>query len=105
MLRPCERSALAAEHAETCRGGRREKHDLPESCAANVMTPASLLISELRSSLAAESGQMARDFAFTGDGRAAVAHPTRVLEDILKRLWRDLVSADEARSQQFTLLA
>jgi [protein-PII] uridylyltransferase len=69
------------------------------------MTPASLLISELRSSLAAESAQMARDFAATGDGRAAVAHRTRVLEDILKRLWRDLVSADEAGPRQFALVA
>jgi [protein-PII] uridylyltransferase len=69
------------------------------------MTPASLLISELRSSLAAESAQMARDFALTGDGRAAVAHRTRVLEEILKRLWRDLVSADEAGPRQFALVA
>jgi [protein-PII] uridylyltransferase len=69
------------------------------------MTPASLLISELRSSLAAESAQMARDFAATGDGQAAVAYRTRVLEDILKRLWRDLVSADEAGPRQFALVA
>jgi [protein-PII] uridylyltransferase len=69
------------------------------------MTPASLLISELRSSLAAESAQMARDFVATGDGRATVAHRTRVLEDILKRLWRDLVSADEAGPRQFALVA
>ena len=48
---------------------------------------------------------MARDFAATGDGRAAVAHRTRVLEDILKRLWRDLVSADEAGPRQFALVA
>jgi [protein-PII] uridylyltransferase len=69
------------------------------------MTPASLLISELRSSLAAESAQMVLDFAATGDGRAAVAYRTRVLEDILKRLWRDLVSADEAGPRQFALVA
>ncbi len=69
------------------------------------MTPASLLIGELRSSLAAESAQMARDFAATGDGRAAVAQRTRVLEDILKRLWRELVSADKSGSRQFALVA
>jgi [protein-PII] uridylyltransferase len=69
------------------------------------MTPASLPIGELRSSLAAESAQMARDFAATGDGRAAVAHRTRVLEDILKRLWRELVSADESGPRQFALVA
>jgi len=48
---------------------------------------------------------MARDFAATGDGQAAVAYRTRVLEDILKRLWRDLVSADEAGPRQFALVA
>ena len=48
---------------------------------------------------------MERDFAATGDGRAAVAHRTRLIEDILKRLWRDLVSADEAGPRDFTLVA
>ena len=48
---------------------------------------------------------MVLDFAATGDGRAAVAYRTRVLEDILKRLWRDLVSADEAGPRQFALVA
>ncbi len=48
---------------------------------------------------------MARDFAATGDGRAAVAERTRLIEDILKRLWRDLVSADEAGPRQFALVA
>ena len=48
---------------------------------------------------------MARDFAATGDGRAAVAERTRLIEDILKRLWRDLVSRDEAQPRQFALVA
>src|SRR6266853_5347347 len=69
------------------------------------MTAASLLISELRSSLTEESARMARDFAATGDGRAAVAQRTRLIEDILRRLWRDLVSADEAGPRQFALVA
>jgi [protein-PII] uridylyltransferase len=69
------------------------------------MMAASLLISELRSSLAEESARMARDFAATGDGRAAVAHRTRLVEDILKRLWRDLVSADEEGPRGFALVA
>ena len=60
-----------------------------------VMTAASSLISELRGSLGEESARIARDFAATGDGRAAVAQRTRLVEDILKRLWRDLVSADD----------
>jgi [protein-PII] uridylyltransferase len=69
------------------------------------MTAASLLISELRGSLAEESARMARDFAATGDGRAAVGQRTRLIEDILKRLWRDLVSADEAGPRDFALVA
>src|SRR5258708_33584406 len=69
------------------------------------MTAASLLISELRSSLVEESARMARDFAGTGDGRAAVAQRTRLIEDILRRLWRDLVSADEAGPRQFAFVA
>jgi [protein-PII] uridylyltransferase len=69
------------------------------------MTAASSLISELRGSLAEESARMERDFTATGDGGAAVAHRTRLIEDILKRLWHDLVSADEAGPRDFTLVA
>jgi [protein-PII] uridylyltransferase len=69
------------------------------------MTAASLLISELRGSLAEESARMARDFAATGDGRAAVAQRTRLIEDILQRLWRDRVSADDTGPRDFALVA
>jgi [protein-PII] uridylyltransferase len=69
------------------------------------MMEASSLISDLRSSLAEESARMAREFAATGDGRAAVARRTRLIEDILKRLWRDLVSANEAGPREFALVA
>src|SRR5260370_33397513 len=69
------------------------------------MSAASLLSSELRSSLTEESARMARDFAATGDGRAAVAQRTRLIEDILQRLWRDLVSPSEAEPRQFALVA
>src|SRR5277367_3836126 len=70
-----------------------------------AMTAASSLISELRGSLIEESARIARDFAATGDGRAAVAQRTRLIEDILKRLWRDIVSANEAEPHQFALVA
>ncbi|MFZ0760180.1 MAG: HD domain-containing protein, partial [Candidatus Sulfotelmatobacter sp.] len=69
------------------------------------MTAAASLISELRGSLAEESARIARDFAATGDGRAAVAHRTRLVEDILKRLWRDLVSPEEGGPPGFALVA
>ena len=48
---------------------------------------------------------MARDFAATGDGRAAVAERTRLIEDILQRLWCDLLSPSEAGPRQFALVA
>jgi [protein-PII] uridylyltransferase len=69
------------------------------------MTAASSLISELRGFLTEESARMARDFAVTGDGRAAVAQRTRLAEDIVQRLWRDLVSADEQGPRDFALVA
>ena len=70
-----------------------------------VMTAVSSLISELRGSLVEESARIARDFAVTGDGRAAVAQRTRLVEDILKRLWQDLISADPTGPPDFTLVA
>src|ERR1039458_2396818 len=69
------------------------------------MTAASSLIRELRGSLAEESARMARDFAVTGDGDPSCPQLTRLIEDILKRLWRDLVSADELGPREFALVA
>src|SRR5579864_6309158 len=69
------------------------------------MTSASSLISELRGSLAEGSTRIERDFASSGDGRAAVAQRTQLIEDILKRLWRDLVSSDEQGPREFALVA
>jgi [protein-PII] uridylyltransferase len=69
------------------------------------MTPASLLISELRVFLAGESARISSDFGTTGDGRTAVAQRTRLIDDILKRLWRDLISADEQGPPDFALVA
>jgi [protein-PII] uridylyltransferase len=69
------------------------------------MMEASSLISELRGSLAEGVARIAREFAATGDGRAAVAERTRLIEEILKRLWRDLVSTDEQGPRDFALVA
>jgi len=41
---------------------------------------------------------MARDFTATGDGRAAVAQRTQVIEDILRRLWREHLSSSHEPS-------
>jgi len=69
------------------------------------MTAASLLITELRSSLADASERIARDFAATGDGRAAIAQRTLLIEEILNRLWGELVSSDEQGPRGFALVA
>jgi [protein-PII] uridylyltransferase len=69
------------------------------------MTAASSLISELRGSLAEESARIARDFAATGDGRAAVEQRTQLIEDILSRLWKDMVSPEAEGPQGFSLVA
>src|SRR5882762_5385693 len=69
------------------------------------MTATSSLIGELRTSITEESARIVRDFASTRDGAAAVAQRTRLIEDILKRLWRDLVSAEESGPRGFALIA
>jgi len=69
------------------------------------MTAGSSLMGELRSSLAEESARIARDFAATGNGRAAVAQRTQLIEDILKRLWRECVSSDDHGPRGLALVA
>ena len=69
------------------------------------MMAASPLIGELRSSLSDESARIQREFETTGDGRACVSQRTRMVEAILARLWRDAVSSDESRTQNFALVA
>jgi [protein-PII] uridylyltransferase len=69
------------------------------------MMAASTLIGELRGSITDESARSQREFEATGDGRACVSQRTRLIEDILARLWRDIVSSDEAKPTNFTLVA
>ena len=66
---------------------------------------ASSLISELRGSLSDESARIQREFEAFGDGRAAVAQRTRLVEDILARLWRDIISPDQTKPANFALVA
>src|SRR3954471_3512355 len=66
---------------------------------------ASSLIGELRGSISDESARIQREFEATGDGQACVAQRTRMVEDILTRLWRDIVSSDEAKPANFALVA
>ena len=69
------------------------------------MMAASSLISELLGSLRDESARIQREFEASGDGRAAVAERTRLVEDILARLWRDIISPDQAKPANFALVA
>src|SRR4051812_1444846 len=69
------------------------------------MMAASSLIGELRGSLTEESARIQREFEAAGDGRSAVAQRTRLVEDILGRLWHDIISPDEAKPANFALIA
>ncbi|PYX69835.1 MAG: [protein-PII] uridylyltransferase [Acidobacteria bacterium] len=69
------------------------------------MVAASSLIGELRGSINDESARIQREFETSGDGRACVSQRTRMVEEILARLWRDIVSPDESRPANFTLVA
>jgi [protein-PII] uridylyltransferase len=69
------------------------------------MMAASPLINELRSSLTEGSARIAAEFQATGDGSSAVAQRTRLIEDVLQRLWHDLVSSDGAGSRELALVA
>jgi [protein-PII] uridylyltransferase len=60
------------------------------------MMAASSWIGELRTSLSDESARIRQAFEARGDGRVALAQRTRLIEDILKRLWREIVSSDES---------
>jgi [protein-PII] uridylyltransferase len=69
------------------------------------MTAASSLIGELRGALGEQSANIQREFAATGDGRAAVTQRTRLVEDILRRLWREIISVEENGPPNFALVA
>src|ERR1700730_12326655 len=69
------------------------------------MMAASSLISELRGSLSDESARIQKEFEASGDGRAAVAQRTRLVEDILARLWCDVISSDAGKPANFALVA
>ena len=55
----------------------------------------SSLIGELRSTLGEHSTRIQREFESSGDGRAAVIQRTRLIEEILQRLWREYIAPVE----------
>ena len=66
---------------------------------------ASYSIGEMRGSLNEESSRIQKEFEATGDGRACVTQRTHVIEDLLSRLWRDMVSSGESKPDNFALVA
>ncbi len=66
---------------------------------------ASSLIGELRGSINDESARIRREFEAAGDGRACVAQRTHLVEEILERLWSEIISADPSKPSNFALVA
>jgi [protein-PII] uridylyltransferase len=66
---------------------------------------ASSLIGGLRASLSDESARIQREFEATGDGRVAVSQRTRLIEDILQKLWLEIISPDISGPPNFALIA
>jgi len=66
---------------------------------------ASYSIGEMRGSLNDQSSRIQREFEATGDGRSCVTQRTHLIEEILARLWHDIVSADESKPDNFALVA
>jgi [protein-PII] uridylyltransferase len=62
-------------------------------------------IGELRGLLADGTARIHQEFDKTGDGRAAVAQRTQLIEEILQRLWRDHISSAGSEPVNFALVA
>jgi [protein-PII] uridylyltransferase len=69
------------------------------------MTTAGSLSSELRDLYSAESARIGQEFISTGDGWAAIAQRTALVERIALHLWREIISAEESRPPSFSLVA
>ena len=69
------------------------------------MMAASPLIDELRNFLTDGSERIAVGFRSTGDGGSVLAQHTRLIEEILTRLWHDFVSSDETAPRGLAMVA
>src|SRR5215468_2046501 len=61
--------------------------------------------SELRDLYANESARLQHEFAADGDGKKALAGRTAVVESILLRLWKEIISSDSDGPEGLTLVA
>ena len=69
------------------------------------MSTTSTLSGELRDLYAEESARIRQEFFATGDGRTAIAQRTTLVESVVLRLWKDIISSDEAGPKNFALVA
>ncbi len=65
----------------------------------------SALSSELRSRYAEEFARIQQEFESDGDGRAAIAKRTRLVEDVDRRAWQENIAKDENGPPNFALVA
>jgi [protein-PII] uridylyltransferase len=73
--------------------------------AIALIMAASSLIGELRGSINEESARIRREFEAARDGRACIAQRTHLVEEILERLWSEIVSADPSKPPNLALVA
>ena len=69
------------------------------------MTTASSITSELRDLYSEESARIHQAFTANGDGRAVVEQRTTLVENILLRLWTELIAAGEPQIHNMSLAA
>jgi [protein-PII] uridylyltransferase len=69
------------------------------------MSTASSLSSELRDLYTEESTRIQQEFTASGDGHAVIARRTALVENVVLRLWRELISPDETGPKNFALVA
>jgi [protein-PII] uridylyltransferase len=60
---------------------------------------------DLRDLYIAETSRIQKQFAETGDGRAAVTQRTLLVENIAQRLWKELISPEGSGPENFALVA
>src|SRR3954466_12265357 len=69
------------------------------------MGTAAILRTELRDLYLAETTRIQQDFASTGDGIAAIAARTALVEQVLLRLWGEVICSGGSDPKNFALIA
>ena len=91
--------ACTLERADAGKNARStQNHVIGMSTVATVS-------SDLRDLYARESAAIQQEFSVTGEGRAALARRTALVDSILLRLWSEIISADPQGPKNFALVA